>query len=416
MRCVRPQPVIALSRLLAPGGRLARRQLSYSTLIVFASQPAGRLIWTEGERRPGRRAAAHTCCEQLRVKAVGENKSGILTADMVNNDVDDWVREGRRVLTEASDALAVMADHLDTLAWEQAVSLVVGACGRVVVIGMGKSGAVGRKLAGTLASTGTHAFFLHPAEAVHGDLGMLALDDIVIALSYSGETDEITAILPAIGALNLPLVAITANRRSRLAEAATVVLDVAVEKEACPMNLAPTTSTTAMMALGDALAVSVMVARGFTREDYARLHPAGTLGRRLTLRVADVMRTGDNCAVVPADATMMETLFAITQAHAGAAIVIDACGRVAGLITDGDIRRALLEDPELLRRPASSVMHLKPGVVSPHILAVEGLRRLDDFHPMPGNKVGEAPVVDADGKPVGILMLKDLVKAGIVKE
>jgi arabinose-5-phosphate isomerase len=341
--------------------------------------------------------------------------AGIMVT-MTEEQDEAWLSEGRRVLTEASQALDALARRLNADAWAQAVRLIVNATGRIVVTGIGKSGMIGRKLAGTLASTGTHAFYVHAAEAVHGDLGMLARGDVVIAFSYSGETDEVIAILPAIRALQIPLIALTANSRSRLAEMSSVMLDVSVDKEACPMNLAPTTSTTAMLALGDALAVAVMVARGFTPEEYATRHPGGTLGRRLTLRVADIMRTGDNIAVVPSDAIMMDTLFAITRAHAGAAIIVDEAGHVCGLITDGDIRRHLLEDKNLLSRPASSVMNPKPGVVAPHILAIEGFRRLDDFHPLPGSKAGEAPVVDTDGRPIGMLMLKDLVQAGIAIE
>jgi arabinose-5-phosphate isomerase len=291
--------------------------------------------------------------------------------------------------------------------------LILNTNGRVVVTGMGKSGAVGRKLSGTLASTGTHALFLHPAEAVHGDLGMLAPGDSVVALSYSGETDELRAILPGIRRLGVPIIAITGNLRSTLAEASAALLDVSVRKEACPMNLAPTTSTTAMIAVGDALAMAVMGARGFTEDDYALLHPAGSLGRRLTLRVADVMRTGENIAIVQRGQTMLKTLVAMTQAHYGAAMVVDEDGILCGLITDGDIRRHLLDDPELASRPAEAVMTPHPGVVSPDMLAVEGLKRLDDFHPMPGSKAGEAPVVDDAGRPIGMLTLKELVRAGL---
>jgi arabinose-5-phosphate isomerase len=193
-----------------------------------------------------------------------------------------------------------------------------------------------------------------------------------------------------------------------------VVLDVSVEREACPINMAPTTSTTAMIAVGDALAVTLMGARRFTPDQYARLHPAGTLGRRLTLRVGDVMRTGEAVAVVPDTCTVLDAMFAITRANAGAAIVTDRAGRVSGLITDGDIRRHLLDDPHLLSRPASEAMTPNPGLVTADLLATEGLRRLDDFHPLPGQKAGDAPVVDSEGRPIGMLMLKDLVKAGIV--
>lgn len=325
-----------------------------------------------------------------------------------------WLAEGRRVLTEASSALDMMAQRLTSSQWAAAIRLILSTSGRVVVTGMGKSGAVGRKLSGTLASTGTPALFLHPAEAMHGDLGMLQSHDVVIALSYSGETDEILAVLPAVTRLSVPLIAFTGRADSTLGRLATVILDVSVESEACPLNLAPTTSTTAMIALGDALAVAVMGARHFTSDDYALLHPAGTLGRRLTLRVQDIMRTGDALAVVPRQATLRDTVFAITQAHAGAAIVTDDAGRVCGLITDGDIRRRLLDGHDLLARPAQDVMNPNPGVLSPELLAAEARVCLEQFHPLPGSTVGEAPVVDAEGCPLGMLMLKDLDKAGIV--
>ncbi|MBV9848343.1 MAG: KpsF/GutQ family sugar-phosphate isomerase [Armatimonadetes bacterium] len=331
-----------------------------------------------------------------------------------HDDSQQWLCEARRVLVEAAAALTAMKERLDPEAWAGAMRLLLSARGRVVVLGMGKSGAVARKLAGTLSSTGTPALFLHPAEGAHGDLGMLAPEDVVIALSYSGETDEILALLPAIAHLRVPLIALTGRPHSTLGRAAAAVLDVSVDREACPMNLAPTTSTTAMIALGDALAVSLMVARRFTEHDYARLHPAGTLGRRLTLRVADLMRTGDAVAVVPETASVFDALFAITQAHAGAAIIVDDAGRVAGLIADGDIRRHLLLDRDILARPARDVMTRRPGLVSPDLLAVEGLRLLEEFHPDPGTSVGEAPVVDAEGRPLGMLMLKDFVKTGIV--
>ena len=329
-------------------------------------------------------------------------------------DPEWWLCEGRRVLSEAAAALTALERRLDPDAWTRAVKLLLSTRGRVVVTGMGKSGAVGRKLAGTLSSTGTPALFLHPAEGVHGDLGMLVPEDVMVALSYSGETEEILAILPAIARLKVPVIAMTSRFHSTLGNAAAVFLDISVDKEACPMNLAPTTSTTMMISLGDALAVSLMGARRFTERDYAHLHPAGTLGRRLTLRIADIMRSGDAVAIVPESATVFDAVFAITQAHAGAAIVTDSAGRVAGLIADGDIRRHLLHDRDVLSRPAADVMTRRPGVVAPDLLAVEGLRLLGEFHPEPGSRVGEAPVVDADGRPLGMLMLKDLVRAGIV--
>lgn len=332
---------------------------------------------------------------------------------MVKSEQEEWLVEARRVLGEEAEALRAMSDRLEMESWALAVGAILGAEGRIVVTGMGKSGTVGRKLVGTLASTGSPALFMHPGEAVHGDLGMVQARDVVIALSYSGETDEILAILPSIRRLAVPLIAITGRAVSTLGRLATVVLDVAIEREACPMNLAPTTSTTAMIAMGDALAIAVMGARRFTHDDYARLHPAGSLGRRLTLRVRDIMRSGDAVAIVTESMSVRDAVFAITQAHAGAAVVVDGAERLCGLITDGDIRRHLLDDANLLSRQAQDIMNSKPGVVGPDLLAAEAREKLAEFHPLPGSTVGEAPVVDSDGRPVGMLMLKDLDKAGI---
>lgn len=337
-----------------------------------------------------------------------------LTPAAEPTDAADWLAEAQRVLHEAARALHFLADGLQEDTWRQAVELLLHAQGRIVVSGMGKSGVVGRKLASTLSSTGTPALFLHPGEAVHGDLGVVQPGDVVVALSYSGETDEVLAILPAFARLRIPLLTLTNRPQSTLGRASAVVLPIHVDREACPMNLAPTTSTTAMIALGDALAVSVMVARRFTPEDYAQYHPAGTLGRRLTLRVSDLMRAGEAVAVVPETASVLETMFAITRAHAGAAIVTDDIGQVSGLLTDGDIRRHLLQGQAGLSSPVSLVMNAHPGTLPPDLLAVDGLRRLGEFHPQPGSRAGEAPVVDAGGRPLGMLMLKDLVKAGIV--
>jgi arabinose-5-phosphate isomerase len=329
-------------------------------------------------------------------------------------DTTHWFAEAQRVLDEEASAIRIAADRLDEATIAAAVSLIVSCTGRVVVTGMGKSGAVGRKFASTLASTGTPALFLHPAEGVHGDLGMIADDDVVISFSYSGETDELLAILPAIDRIGVPIISFTGKKYSTLGKSAKVVIDCYVDKEACLLNLAPTTSTTVMLALSDALAIAVMDARRFTAEQYASRHPAGSLGRRLLLRVVDVMRKGDAVAIVPATTLLRDTLFAITKAHAGAAIVVDEAGLVSGFVTDGDVRRHLLDSVDCLARPVSETMNPKPGVIPDNVLAVDGLDLLASFHPDPGARAGEAPVVDADGKPVGMLMLKDLVKAGIV--
>jgi arabinose-5-phosphate isomerase len=333
--------------------------------------------------------------------------------DAQNGRQSDALSHARRVLREEADALLRLAERLDG-AFAAAADHLLGCRGRVVVTGMGKSGIVGRKITATLASTGTPALFLHPAEAVHGDLGMAAEGDVVLALSYSGETDELLAILPGLKRRTRALIAVTGGTDSTLARAADVVLDVAVPREADTHNLAPTASTTAMMALGDALAVAVMEARGFRRDDYALLHPAGSLGRRLLLRVADVMRTGDSLAVVGEAATLHEAMFAITRAQAGAACVVDERGRLSGILTDGDARRFLVkrDDPHAWDRPVAEAMTRAPHVANPHQLAVEafeGFERGGDRV-----RVGDLPVVSEDGQPVGMLTLKDVVRAGVL--
>lgn len=328
----------------------------------------------------------------------------------------DPLIEARRVLTNEAEALATLAERLDDT-FVRAARLVHACVGRVVVTGMGKSGAVGRKIAGTLASTGTPALFLHPGEAMHGDLGMVTESDLVLALSYSGETDELLAVLPALKRRGTGLLAFTGNPRSTLGMAADVTLDVCVPREACPLDLAPTTSTTVMMALGDALAVAVMGLRGFGREDYARLHPAGSLGRRLLLHASDVMRGGNELAIVDEAATVHAALFEITRAGAGAACVVDSKGRLVGILTDGDVRRSLLADPRALEHPVRAVMTRSPRVVQGDPLAYEVVQQFGTPNPSLGTRhagPGDLPVVDEEGRPVGMLMLKDLLRAGIV--
>ena len=273
---------------------------------------------------------------------------------------------------------------------------------------------MGRKIAGTLSSTGTTAVFLHPAEGIHGDLGVLAGGDVLLALSQSGETEELLAILPIVKRIGARIVAMTGSPQSTLARYAEAVLDTSVEKEACPLNLAPTTSTTCQIALGDALALSVMQARHFTAQDYALYHPGGSLGRRLLLRVSDLMRTGDGLAVVGLDATLKEAMFAITKAHAGAAVLIDAEGRLAGILTDGDLRRYLERGDHGLSDPARDAMTRNPTVTASDTLAAEVLMQINERAEQSGVKIGEVPVVDAEGRPLGILMLKDLARSGIL--
>lgn len=321
------------------------------------------------------------------------------------------VVHARRVLREEAQALLALAERLEeTEAFTQACHALQQCAGRVVVTGMGKSGLVGRKITATLASTGTPSLFLHPAEAVHGDLGMVAPGDVVLALSYSGETDELRAILPALKRRAHTLIAVTGNKQSTLAEQADFVLDVFVAREACPLELAPTTSTTAMLALGDALAVAVMELRGFNKKDYALLHPAGSLGRRLLLRVSDVMRTGTSVAVVRDSDTVKETLWAITRAGAGVASVVDENGKLVGILSDGDTRRFWLQEgDEALHRPVREAMTHAPRTTPPDRLAVEALDRFEHD----SVKIGDLVVVDENHRPVGLLTLKDLVRAGV---
>jgi arabinose-5-phosphate isomerase len=318
------------------------------------------------------------------------------------------IARAESTLRSEGEAILRLCDRLDSN-FAEAVELVLKCRGRLVVTGMGKSGAIGRKLAGTFSSTGTASLFLHPAEGIHGDLGMVTPDDVVLGLSNSGESEEIVNILPAIARIGAKMIAMVGRDESTLGSYATVVLDTSVDCEACPLGLAPTTSTAVQLAMGDALALAVMEARHFTREDYALFHPGGALGRKLLLRVGDVMRTGGAVAIVEHKTVLRDVLFAITKAGAGAALVVDDEGKLAGIITDGDVRRVLLADETALSKLASEVMSTNPRTIGPDKLATEGLRLMEE----PPRQIGEMPVL-LDGKPVGMLMLKDLVAAGIV--
>lgn len=313
----------------------------------------------------------------------------------------------KAVLETEAQAVAALSSRLDAR-FARAVQLVLDCRGRIVVTGIGKSGHIGRKLAATLASTGTPALFLHPAEGVHGDLGAVVQDDLLIALSYGGNTEELTAILSAIKRLGVPIIALCGRADSELAHRAEVVLDISVEKEACPLNLAPTASTTAMLAMGDALAMVVMQARQFTQEEFQRLHPAGRLGRQMLFRVGDVMRSGDSLARVSETTPIQEVLFAITAAHAGAACVLDQTGRMVGIVTDGDIRRHLLANPRGLSSPAAEAMVRSAKTTVAEQLATEALLVMEKY------QIADMPVLDEDKRPIGILNLKDLLRAGIV--
>ena len=281
--------------------------------------------------------------------------------------------------------------------------------GRIVVTGMGKSGHIGDKIAATLASTGSPSFFVHPGEASHGDLGMITTKDVVIALSNSGETDEILTILPIIKRLGVPLITLTGNPDSRLAHAAEANIDVSVAKEACPLGLAPTASTTAALAMGDALAVALLEARGFTEEDFARSHPAGSLGRRLLLRIEDLMHSGETLPKVCSDATLSETLLEMSRKGLGMTTVVDANGKLLGLFTDGDLRR-LLDHGEVAIQQLSvgEVMHRNFTTIKAELLAAEALRIMDE------KRINALPVVDGNGTLIGALNMHDLLRAGVV--
>lgn len=316
---------------------------------------------------------------------------------------------GMEVLQTEAEAIQSLIHRLGE-PFEQAVEVLLRCEGRLVVSGVGKSGAIARKLAGTFSSTGTPAIFVHPTEAAHGDLGTITANDVALLLSYSGESDELVLLCPALKRLQVFTIAMTGRADSTLGRMANLVLDVQVEREACPHNLAPTASTTAMLALGDALALATMVARGFTPNDFALNHPAGALGRRLLLRASDVMRTGDALAVVSQEVPLRDVLFAITRAGAGAACIVDEQGVMVGLITDGDIRRRLLQQEDALHQPAYTAMNRNFLHMKGNPLAIEILEK---FQSLPA-KIGDLPILDEQGKPVGMVALKDLLRIGIV--
>jgi arabinose-5-phosphate isomerase len=321
--------------------------------------------------------------------------------------------DGERLLALAREVLETEARAVQRLAprlGEEflAACRVCFACtGRIIVTGMGKSGHVGHKIAATLASTGSPAFFLHPGEASHGDAGMITRDDVVIAVSNSGETTEIAAILPVIKRLGVPLIAMTGNRASTLSRTAEITLDVGVESEACPLQLAPTASTTAALAMGDALALALLEARGFTAEDFARSHPAGALGRRLLLHVSDVMHTGTEVPQVREQASLGDALVEMTRKGFGMTAVVDAGGRLLGVFTDGDLRRALDQRVDPHDTPVAKVMTANPKTVRPQMLAAEAVHVLEQY------KITALLVVD-DGRLVGALNVHDLFRAGVV--
>jgi arabinose-5-phosphate isomerase len=322
-------------------------------------------------------------------------------------NADRALQLARQTFDIEAQALLGLKDRQDAN-FAQAVHAMLTGTGRVVVMGMGKSGHVGRKIAATLASTGTPAMFVHPAEASHGDLGMVLSVDVVLAISNSGESDELAAILPALKRVGVTLVAITGKLDSTLAKHADITLNSGVDQEACPLNLAPTASTTAQMAMGDALAVALLDARGFKEEDFARSHPGGSLGRKLLTHVYDVMRSGSDVPRVAPDLPFIATMRVMTEQGMGATAVTDEAGRVLGIFTDGDLRRLVEQGRDLRALTAGEVMHRHPRTVRDQALAVDAAQLMEQ------HRINSLLVVDAQGVLVGALNVNDLMRAKVI--
>lgn len=327
----------------------------------------------------------------------------------MDREVDAVIlEEARRVIRVEAEALLALADSLNG-EFSKAVDMIISSKGRVVVTGMGKSGIICQKIASTLSSTGTPAFFLHPAEGIHGDLGMIMKGDVVIAVSNSGETEEVIRILPVIKRIGAKLISMSGNNTSTLAKVADVFLEIAIKEEACPLGLAPTASTTATLAMGDALAVALLVTRGFKAEDFALFHPGGALGKKLILRVEDLMHAGDAVPLVSEEVLMREALFVITSRGLGITGVVDSNGSLLGVITDGDLRRALEKGSDILNATAGDLMTRNPKKIAAGDLAAKALQRMEE------NSITSLFVftdTSAD-QPVGIIHLHDLLKAGL---
>ena len=320
---------------------------------------------------------------------------------------DAALQLGREVLRQEAAALTVIADGLGQ-DFARAVSLILNCRGRLIVSGVGKSGHIGRKLAATFASTGTPAYFVHAAEAAHGDLGMITSHDVVLGISYSGETNELLTIVPTLKREGAQLIAMTGNPESSLARYADVHLNCHVEREACPRNLAPTSSTTATLALGDALAIACLSAKGFRKEDFARSHPGGALGRRLLIHVQDIMRTGDDIPSVREDVPVLDAVREITLKHIGMTAVVDGCGRLVGIFTEGDLRRLIERVGDIRQVIIADVMTRTPKTIAADELAAAAVKKLDEHH------CNQLLVVDRDQRLIGALHMHDLMTAKVL--
>ncbi len=330
-----------------------------------------------------------------------------IVADKTMSQTHPHLLSAQRTIALERDAINDLLEQIDQH-FIRACELILACAGRVVVVGMGKSGHIGNKLAATLASTGTPAFFVHPAEASHGDMGMITKDDVVIALSNSGSTSEIVTLLPLIKRLGIPLISITGNPDSALARSADAALNARVAEEACPLNLAPTSSTTVALVLGDALAIALLEARGFTAEDFAFSHPGGALGRRLLLKVDDIMHSGERFPQVSPHTSVKDALLEMTRKGLGLTAVIDEQGRLAGIFTDGDLRRTLDKPIDLANTRIDAVMTKACKTAQAGHLAAEALNIMEQF------KIGGLIVVDEHERPVGALNMHDLLRAGVV--
>jgi len=317
------------------------------------------------------------------------------------------LKKAKEVINIEADALREIACKLNS-DFLKAVDLMSKCEGRVVITGMGKAGIVGRKMAATLSSTGTPSICMHSADAVHGDLGQVTKMDVLILISNSGETEETKRLIPLIKKINSKIIAITGNMKSSLAKHSDLVLDVSVKKEGCPLGLAPMASTTAMLAMGDALAACLILRKKFKKEHFAFFHPGGSLGRRLLLKVGDIMRHGSHFPKVKEDTSVKKVLLAITQARCGSACVLNKSGMLSGIFTDGDLRRLIDQDADILERKVKDVMTKNPFTISEDKLAVEALKILED------KKIDEIPVINGKKKLIGLLDVQDLLKAGIV--
>jgi arabinose-5-phosphate isomerase len=321
------------------------------------------------------------------------------------------IEQAKRVLRIEADAIAALIDRIDDR-FERAVEMILNCKGRVVVTGMGKSGLIGKKIAATLASTGTPALFLHPAEGIHGDLGMVMRGDTVIALSNSGETEELSRMLPFLKRLGINVISLTGNIDSTLAKNSDIVIDVGVTEEACPLGLAPTASTTATLAMGDALAVALLDKRGFREEDFACFHPGGTLGKKLLLHVHDLMHTDDEIPVVLEETPVKDAIYEISSKKKGITAVVDSAGKLVGVISDGDLRRWMEKTEQsgenLLIKTAREIMTQKPKIIEKNALAAEAVSIMEKY------SITCLIVTTSESKPEGVIHLHDLLKAGVV--